>query len=101
MMQPTPTPLKSTFLRPSKAPNLLIAPVEYTQTYQDQFTNALRLYFNQIDNFTQAVAVPDAGATSQRPTVNLQIGQQFFDTTLVLPIWWTGTKWINASGTAV
>lgn len=38
-------------LRPPKAPNLLIAPVQYTQLYQDQFTNALRLYFNQIDNF--------------------------------------------------
>lgn len=37
-------------LRPSKAPNLLIAPVEYAQLYQDQLNNALRLYFNQIDN---------------------------------------------------
>lgn len=38
-------------LRPPKAPNLLIAPIEYRQTYQDQLNNALRLYFNQIDNF--------------------------------------------------
>lgn len=38
-------------LRPPKAPNLLIAPVAYAQTYQDQLNNALRLYFNQIDNF--------------------------------------------------
>jgi hypothetical protein len=38
-------------LRPPKAPNLLIAPVDYTQIYQDQLNNALRLYFNQIDNF--------------------------------------------------
>jgi hypothetical protein len=37
-------------LRPSRAPNLLIAPVEYAQLYQDQLNNALRLYFNQIDN---------------------------------------------------
>lgn len=37
-------------LRPSKAPNLLIAPVSYAQLYQDQLNNALRLYFNQIDN---------------------------------------------------
>jgi len=88
-------------LRPSKAPNLLIAPVEYTQTYQDQMNNALRLYFNQIDSFTQAVSIPNSGKTVDRPKANLQVGQQFFDTTLVLPIWWTGTKWINASGTAV
>jgi hypothetical protein len=87
--------------RISKAPNLLIAPTEYSQQYQDQMNNALRLYFNQIDNFSQSLAIPDSGKTTQRPTANLQVGQQFFDTTLVLPIWWTGTKWINASGTAV
>ena len=45
------TPLKISSLRPPKAPNLPIAPVDYTQTYQDQLLNALRLYFNQIDNF--------------------------------------------------
>jgi hypothetical protein len=38
-------------LRPPKAPNLLVAPVQYAQLYQDQLNNALRLYFNQIDNF--------------------------------------------------
>jgi len=39
-------------LRASKAPNLLIAPVDYSQQYQDQFSNALRLYFAALDNFT-------------------------------------------------
>jgi hypothetical protein len=37
-------------LRPPKAPNLLVAPIVYDQRYVDQLTNALRLYFNQIDN---------------------------------------------------
>jgi hypothetical protein len=46
------TPLKTGIIRPSKAPNLPIAPVEYSQQYQDQFTNALRLYFAQVDNTT-------------------------------------------------
>ena len=95
------TELKTGVLIPSKAPNLLIAPTEYSQQYQDQMNNALRLYFNQVDSFTQAISIPDVGATTQRPTKNLLVGQQFFDTTLTLPIWWTGTKWINASGTAV
>lgn len=44
------TPLKTTPLRPSKAPNLPIAPVAYSQQYVDQVLNALRLYFAQIDN---------------------------------------------------
>ena len=38
-------------LIPPKAPNLPIAPVDYRQRYLDQVLNALRLYFNQIDNF--------------------------------------------------
>jgi len=34
----------------TKAPNLPIAPVDYSQQYQDQFNNVLRLYFSQLDN---------------------------------------------------
>ena len=97
----TPTPPKTGYLIPSKAPNLPIAPVEYTQQYQDQVLNALRLYFNQVDNFTQGITRPASGTTIQRPKTELTVGQTYFDTTLVLPIWWTGTKWINASGTTV
>lgn len=96
---------KNTQLRSSKAPNLPIAPVEYSQQYVDQLSNALRLYFGQIDNITQALIIPDAGLTTDRPIdtgpIKVQIGQQYFDTTLGLPIWWNGTDWINAAGTIV
>ena len=34
----------------TQSPNLPIAPVEYSQTYQDQLNNVLRLYFAQLDN---------------------------------------------------
>jgi hypothetical protein len=85
-------------LRPSKAPNLPIAPVEYRQLYQDQVLNALRLYFNQIDNFTQSVTVPASGTTANRPTENLQVGQYYFDTSLGYPIYWNGSDWVNALG---
>lgn len=37
-------------LRPSKAPNLPNGPGDYSQRYQDQLLNVLRLYFNTIDN---------------------------------------------------
>ena len=96
---------KSGVLLASKAPNLPIAPVEYQQQYQDQVLNALRLYFNQIDNVTQIVANPVSGPTTSRPIgtvqIPLAIGQTFFDTTLGIPIWWNGTVWKNASGTTV
>lgn len=45
-----------TNLRNSKAPNLLVSPFEYNKQYQDQLNNALRLYFNQIDNFSGEIA---------------------------------------------
>jgi len=46
------TALKVSSLRPSKAPNLSLAPMEYSQQFQDQLNNVLRLYFAQVDNFT-------------------------------------------------
>lgn len=45
--------MTTTAVIPSKAPNLPIAPVEYSQQYQDQLLNALRLYFAQVDNSSQ------------------------------------------------
>jgi len=48
----------------TKSPNLPIAPVEYSQQYQDQLNNVLRLYFAQLDN-----PGPSAMST-QRNTVN-------------------------------
>jgi len=93
--------VKNTPIRPSKAPNLPVAPTTYTQQYQDQILNVLRLYFNQVDNFSQSIAIPDSGTTANRPTAGLQVGQFYFDTTLGIPIWYNGTLWKNASGTTV
>ena len=97
--------LKNILLKSTKAPNLLIAPVDYRQEYIDQLNNALRLYFTQIDNFTQATVNPLSGTTASRPVnsvqVPLPIGQYYFDTTIGRPIFWNGTNWINAAGTIV
>jgi len=82
-------------------PNLPVAPESYTGQFYNQILNVLRLYFNQLNNYSQATATPSHGTTSQRPTTKLQIGQIYFDTTLDYPIWWNGTKWVNASGTGV
>ncbi len=92
-----PTPAKNGALLTAKAPNLPIAPVEYTQQYQDQLNNALRLYFNQLDNFTQGTSRPDSGTTIQRPIENLSIGQTYFDTTLNQLVLWDGSTWVPAT----
>jgi hypothetical protein len=93
-------------LRSPKAPNLPNAPAAgYSPVYFDQYSNVLRLYFNQIDNFTQAAAIPLSGTTAQRPLQSIQaplpVGQYYFDTTIGRPIYWNGTNWINAAGTVV
>lgn len=43
-------------LIPPRAPNLPLAPVAYDPGYLEKLTNALRLYFNTIDNLNQVVA---------------------------------------------
>lgn len=42
-------------LASTKSPALPFAPVEYSQQYQDQFANILRIYFQSTDNFTNAM----------------------------------------------
>ena len=55
------TKLKQLQLVPPKAPNLPITSNTYTQRYQDELTNALRLYFNQIDNFGSSLVNTTTG----------------------------------------
>jgi hypothetical protein len=56
-------------LRPPKAPNLLVAPIVYDQRYIDQLNNALRLYFNQIDNGMAALLSGTGGSSLSLPFV--------------------------------
>jgi len=97
--------IKNIVLKSTKAPNLLVAPIVYDQRYVDQLNNALRLYFTQVDNFTQATVNPLNGPTANRPVdspqLPLPIGLFYFDTTINRPIWYNGTNWINAAGTVV
>ena len=88
-------------LIPTKNPRLPAAPLEYNKLFMDQFEQILGLYFNQIDNAVAGLITPSSGTTAKRPTLQLQVGQQYFDTTLGIPIWYNGTVWKNASGTTV
>lgn len=42
----------------------------------------------------ETIPIIHSGPTEKRPTENIAIGQQYFDTTLGLQIVWNGTKWI-------
>ena len=100
MTLPTYLNYNGTALNPTP-PNLQNAPQSYSAEFENRLLNQLRLYFNQLNNYTQATATPDYGTTVNRPVNKLQIGQMYFDTTLGYPIWWNGTKWVNYNGTVV
>lgn len=63
------TPLKITPLVPSKAPNLPLGPTEYSQQYQEQYSNVLRLYFATIDNFSGGILGANGGSFLQLPYI--------------------------------
>ena len=48
-----------------------------------------------INDLKAKLAAVASGTTEQRPTENLVVGQQYFDTTLGVPVYWNGTEWRN------
>jgi hypothetical protein len=84
-------------LRPPKAPNLPIAPVEYSQRYVDQLLNVLRLYFNTIDNFDQQFIAEAGGGYLKFPNGAFH---QDGNTTLTANMTTNGTTPISVASTA-
>lgn len=65
-----------------------------------QITHILTASINTID----VKEIRTTGASNARPNVAMNentIGFRYFDTTLNKPIYWTGTKWVDATGTDV
>lgn len=62
--------------------------------------NNLVLRKNNIDYPLTDLFQNRNGDTSNRPTSPVQ-GSVYFDTTIKKPIWWTGTNWVDATGTDV
>jgi hypothetical protein len=94
-------------LRPSKAPNLLVAPIVYDQRYIDQLNNALRLYFNQIDNGMGFLLSDSGGASLSLPHIAASDNADQLATAANTPteVKWdtleSGLGWtLNAPGTA-
>jgi hypothetical protein len=83
------------------APALPLPSDVYDRRTADELVRALRLYFNQLDNYLLTLATPPSGPTASRPTTNLAVGDYYFDTDLNLPIYYDGTDWIDAAGNVV
>ena len=50
---------------------------------------------SEISTLKAKLAAVASGTTEQRPAENLVVGQQYFDTTLGVPVYWNGTEWHN------
>lgn len=59
-------------LRNPKAPNLPLSPATPDRQHMDQFANALRLYFNQLDTVNQAVLNTAGGSNLNFPYASIQ-----------------------------
>jgi hypothetical protein len=53
-------------------PNLPLTPREFSPEYQEQFTNVLRLYFNQLRNYEQLFTTNTGGSLLQFPSASFQ-----------------------------
>ena len=78
----------------------------YDATLSDRkltFDNQRRLLKYGYNNKWNYVSTLLSGTTSERPSadLNMPVGLQYFDTTLVKPIYWTGTAWVDSAGTKV
>lgn len=100
------TTILTTTLKAPVAPNLPIGPVEYSQQYQDQFTNVLRLYFNQLDNTLEAMVSSNGGQYIRFPHISAyDSNDQYAVSNTVTTVLWgqlvTGSGFtLNANSTA-
>ena len=59
--------MAANIIKSTKAPNLPIPTVAYSQTYHESFSNALRLYFNTLDAFTTLLGNTAGGSALRFP----------------------------------
>ena len=82
-----------------------IVNTNYIETSSTVVTFVNGLNVGDLVQFTTIVSTNvnaiSAGTTAQRPVSGLVPGLQYYDTTLVIPIWYNGIVWKNAAGTTV
>lgn len=78
-------------------------PFNVTGKCEPEVEAAIKNTFNGILDHEQAIAAlaPRSGATTARPTTGILPGFAYFDTTLGMPVFFTGSGYVNATGQAV
>ena len=78
-------------------------PYTFSQSYQNGivlwYSNKISPHkINRMKNMTYVtVPIIHSGATENRPTEHLVVGQMYFDTTVGAPVFWNGTEWIQGN----
>ena len=99
----------------SNKPELSINDIGYSYFCTDRQTtegarNGIMIYYAGDATWVDALGrvVDDnyplkvAGTTEERPVLlENNKGYQYFDTTINKSIWWTGSTWVDATGTSV
>jgi hypothetical protein len=79
----------------ARAPSLPLPPIEYNQAQQDQFQNALRLYFNRLDNFLSELSGNQGGGLIGFPYISASDSTDQLATATNTP---TVVKWNTLEG---
>jgi hypothetical protein len=78
-------------------------PYTFSQSYQNGMVlwhsnKIMPRKINRMKNMTYVtVPIIHSGATENRPTEHLVVGQMYFDTTVGAPVFWNGTQWIQGN----
>lgn len=73
---------------------------EVSHTKND-LNKVLNEFMDYIKNmYKQLLPNMNIGTTENRPS-NVNVGYMYFDTNINKPIWYNGTKWIDATGANV
>lgn len=70
---------------------------EFVESFSTDYQKILYCYPNEFGD----MYVSKMGTTQERPANIINKGFQYFDTTINKPIFWDGSKWIDATGATV
>lgn len=76
--------------------NSLIGIRVFIDTYSAYFNGSSWITYDNVQMGRERI-----GNTTSRPSSGIYIGFQYFDTDLNKPIWWIGSRWIDATGATV
>ena len=89
------TDVESTYAKKTELPSIEGLAKTTEVVAKSVYDEKVQSLESEISALKAKLAAVASGTTEQRPTENLVVGQQYFDTTLGVPVYWNGTEWHN------